>query len=182
MKNNSIFIVIILLISFLSCQKKEKTKAEFSQYQEEKDYSSREDLKSNDAVLAYKSDEDAITKIEMSRYGGRPGINMTLTITADSVRYYYKQNSTDVNISKNKINTYTDWDKIIHSFLLQDFAKLKSGKSRQPADGVDVKFTVVTKSKTYNVVNFESDPSHHKINEFVNLLNEYEKKMIVQGK
>lgn len=178
MKNNSIFIVIILLISFLSCQKKEKRKAEFSQYQEEKDYSSREGLKSYDAVL----DEDAITKIEMSRYGGRPGINVTLTITADSVRYYYKQNSTDGNISKNKVNTYTDWNEITHSFLLEDFAKLKSGKSRQPADGVDVKFTVVAKSKTYNVVNFQSDPSHHKINEFVNLLNEYEKKMIVQGK
>jgi hypothetical protein len=125
----------------------------------------------------YESDEDQISKIEVSRYGGRPGIKMTLTITADSFHYSYKENSAQVGISKSKANTYKNWDDITHSFLLSDFAKLKSGKSRQPADGVDVKFTIVTKTKTYSVLNFDSDPSHHKIKEFVKVLNEYEKEI-----
>lgn len=53
MKNNPIFIITILLFSFLSCQQKNEMKNEDSRYQEKKDCICQEDLKSNDGVLAY---------------------------------------------------------------------------------------------------------------------------------
>lgn len=62
-------------------------------------------------------------------------------------------------------------------FFTGRFFQTKNGKSRQPLDGVDAKFTIITKTKTYSVVNFEDDSSHHKINELVKVLNEYEKEI-----
>ena len=122
----------------------------------------------------YRAEEDVINKIEMSTYGGRPGADERLIITKDSVSYFYKENLSGKIISKKTNNKKNDWNEIVNCFNLKDFAKLKSGKSRQPIDGADTRLTITTQGKTYSVINFENDPSNERIRSLIQLLKSYQ--------
>ena len=125
------------------------------------------------SLFVYQPEEDKVTKIEYSIYGGEPYLHESVMVTKDSIRYFYNKNFNNIKKDMAIANKGSRWSEIIHSFMLKDFKKLKNGESNQIVDGTDEKFIITTKGKTYSVMNPKQDSLNSQISGLRQLLQRY---------
>lgn len=115
--------------------------------------------------------QEEVTAVAYTMAGGRMGYFFNMIISKDQLITY--TNLSAYQHKKGQIRKIRpeEWKKILTSFKLEDFKKVKSGKSRAPIDGIDRLLIVYTPSKTYQLINGAEDKINYlKINNLVEYL------------
>jgi hypothetical protein len=116
---------------------------------------------------------EQITSISISTYGGEMGYMQNLKITQDSLYYNFNLMVDPAKKrSGSKLNSSYKLENLISKKQLASFSKTNNGKSRQPVDGTDTKIVIETKQKTLTVINAEGNVIwsniETKLNEIIN--------------
>jgi hypothetical protein len=125
-----------------------------------------------DAVVYSRIRQQKILKIMFSRMsGGKDGAYDKFVMTPNLI-WYEKGNSYPRNYqASSQKNTMENWNELIGELKFTEFNKIKSGKRKRPANGVDYSLTIQTEGGFYNIINYSSHNRHYKkMNGFFNKL------------
>lgn len=117
-------------------------------------------------------EKDELMSVEWSTYGGQRGYVENLTVTKDSIKHktYTTMNDRETVEHRYK-NSPEQWQKLVGTFQISDFKKVKDGESKLLFDGTDQKITVRTTTEADSLVNgFEDAANYPKIEKFAKLL------------
>ncbi|UUV22311.1 hypothetical protein [Paenimyroides aestuarii] len=129
-------LIIIIILSLLSCQNNAQTKTEA---------------------------KPEIKAISISIFGGRSTIqSRTYVITKDSVLYDLVTHHRAQNIKKSYPNKAQDWENLLKSIDLEKFKNAKNGSSYQETDGYDTEITITTTKEKIIKLNGEKSESWSK--------------------
>jgi hypothetical protein len=97
--------------------------------------------------------EEKVLSISYRHFGGMMGYSEELTITEKTIHYYYELAVKDETKEINDATPNGLWSNLLNKCDLETFAKIKSGNSNRPVDGLDQVFTIKTKEKEFSIVN-----------------------------
>lgn len=126
-------LIIIIILSLLSCQNNAQTKVET---------------------------KPEITEVSISIFGGRSTIqSRTYVITKDSVFYDLIAHDSIKNVKKSFANKAQDWEALLKSIDVEKFKNTKNGHSYQETDGSDTQITITTTKEKISKLNVEKEES-----------------------
>ncbi|MEC5157205.1 hypothetical protein [Chryseobacterium sp. MP_3.2] len=118
------------------------------------------------------NENEKLTRVEWSTYGGQRGYVEKMVITKDSILHSSFTTMNDNETVENKYkNSPEKWRKLVDAFQISDFKKVKDGESKLAFDGVDQKLIVRTATDADSLVNgFEDKVNFPKIEKFAKLV------------
>ena len=106
------------------------------------------------AQVNKKSADDEITSISYRKTAGRGG-SETIIATKDSlITSATGRMAQNIKVFNKKINA-ADWQKLVSAIDTKTLDNMVSGEGRGHYDGPDMTFEIVTKAKTYNLLNVQ---------------------------
>lgn len=102
------------------------------------------------------SKSQSINKITYNSVGGEMGGYILVRMTKDSITGGITTTSGKKIIIREKIQK-TLWDSLTQQITIKDFQEIKSGKSVQYIDGIDISLKIETDEENYSLLNGDID-------------------------
>ncbi len=127
------------------------------------------------------SNPQSIDKISYNCVGGETGGYANVEITKDSLNGTIGSPNKKITIKEEIRKTF--WDSLTKSITLDDFKKIKTGRSVVHIDGIDVSVKIETGEDSCSFLNGDTDrPQNKKVLHFMDILeNELRNKFSMKG-
>lgn len=110
-----------------------------------------------------------VATISFKLFGGMLGHSETLILAPDSI-HYYSLTGADVNLERHELTPDGLWPKLLDHLDLATFARVTSGESELPLDGLDTVYKI--KMQTGEELSFVNGygPDYISLQPFLNLV------------